>query len=108
MAFNMQKLMKQAQKMQQDMARVQEELRQMEVEGVAGGGMVRAIATGGNEIVSITIAPEIVDPEDVEMLEDLVLAAIKEALAAAQALAAQEMAKVTGGMGGMGGMPGMF
>ena len=108
MAFNMQKLMKQAQKMQQDMARVQEELRQMEVEGVAGGGMVRAIATGGNEIVSITIAPEIVDPEDVEMLEDLVLAAIKEALAAAQALAAQEMAKVTSGMGGMGGMPGMF
>ena len=108
MGFNMQKLMKQAQKMQQDMARVQEELRQMEVEGVAGGGMVRAIATGGNEIVSITIAPEMVDPEDVEMLEDLVLAAIKEALAAAQALAAQEMAKVTGGMGGMGGMPGMF
>jgi DNA-binding YbaB/EbfC family protein len=107
MGFNMQKLMKQAQKMQQDMARMQEELRATEVEGIAGGGMVRAVANGGNEIVSITIAPEIVDPEDVEMLEDMVLAAVKEALSAAQAMAAEEMAKVTGGMGGLPGM-GMF
>ena len=105
MSFNMQKLMKQAQKMQQDMARVQEELRGMEVEGIAGGGMVSVIANGGNEIVSIHISPEIVDPEDVEMLEDMVLVAIKDALAAAQALSGEEMAKVTGGMGNM---PGLF
>ena len=64
MGFNMQKLMKQAQKMQQDMARAQEELRESEVEGVAGGGMVRVTANGASEILAIHIAPEIVDPED--------------------------------------------
>ena len=104
MGFNMQKLMKQAQKMQQDMARAQEELRESEVEGVAGGGMVRMTANGASEILAIHIAPEIVDPEDVEMLEDMVLAAVKEALSAAQALSAERMARVTGGMN----MPGLF
>ena len=104
MGFNMQKLMKQAQKMQQDMARAQEELRNVEVEGISGGGMVRVTANGANEILSISINPEIVDPEDVEMLEDMVLAAIKDALANSQAMASERMASVTGGMN----MPGMF
>jgi len=104
MGFNMQKLMKQAQKMQQDMARAQEELRQTEVEGAAGGGMVKVVANGANEILAISINPEIVDPEDVEMLEDMVLAAVKDALNNAQNLATERMASVTGGMN----MPGMF
>lgn len=110
MGFNMQKLMKQAQKMQQDMQRAQEELKTTEVEGVSGGGMVRVAANCANEILSIAIDPQIVDPEDVEMLEDLVLAAVKDALEKAGETAAQRMASVTGGMGGMGGMglPGMF
>ncbi|MCR4963123.1 MAG: YbaB/EbfC family nucleoid-associated protein [Firmicutes bacterium] len=106
MGFNMQKLMKQAQKMQNDMAKAQEELKTMEVEGVSGGGMVRVVANGSQEILSIAIDPQIVDPEDVEMLEDMVLAAIKDALNAAQTMAAEKMAKITGGMGG--GLPGMF
>ena len=90
MGFNMQKLMKQAQKMQQDMARVQEELRNTEVEGVSGGGMVKVVANGSSEILSISIDPEIIDP-DAEMLEDMVLAAVKDALAAAAALSAEKM-----------------
>ena len=104
MGFNMQKLMKQAQKMQQDMAKVQEELKNTEVEGVSGGGMVKVTANGNSEVLSITINPEIVDPEDTEMLEDLVLAAVKEAISAASALSAEKMGGVTGGMN----MPGMF
>jgi len=100
----MQKLMKQAQKMQQDMARVKEELREAQVEGVSGGGMVKVISTGDGEILSIDIDPEIIDPEDKEMLEDMVLAAIKDALEAANALSTQKMSAVTGGMN----MPGMF
>lgn len=105
MGFNMQKLMKQAQKMQNDMARTQEELKNLQVEGVSGGGMVKVVANGAQEVLSISIDPQIVDPEDVEMLEDLVLAAIKDALTASHEMASQEMAKVTGGMGGL---PGMF
>ena len=104
MGFNMQKLMKQAQKMQQDMAKIQEELRNTEVEGVSGGGMVKVVANGGSEILSIAIDPEIIDPDDAEMLEDLVLAAVKDALAAAAALSAEKMGSVTGGMGLPGGM----
>ncbi len=103
MGFNMQKLMKQAQKMQQDMARVQEELSNTEVEGVSGGGMVRVTANGNSEILSISIDPEIIDPEDAEMLEDMVLAAVKDALAAAAALSAEKMSSVAGGMS----LPGM-
>ena len=104
MGFNMQKLMKQAQKMQQDMAKVQEELRNTEVEGSSGGGMVRVVANGSGEILSLDINPEIIDPDDHEMLEDLVLAAVKDALAAAGALSAEKMGRVTGGVN----MPGMF
>ena len=104
MGFNMQKLMKQAQKMQNDVARVQEELKEKFVAGQAGGGMVKVTANGAQEIIGISIDPEVIDPEDKEMLEDLVLAAVREALAAAQEIAAQEMSRVTGGMGLPGGM----
>jgi DNA-binding YbaB/EbfC family protein len=76
---NMQKLMKQAQKMQSDMAKLQEELGSMTVEASSGGGMVTVVANGKQDIVSVKIKPEAVDPDDVEMLEDLLLAAITEA-----------------------------
>ncbi len=104
MGFNMQKLMKQAQKMQADVARIQEELQDKTVEGMAGGGMVKATANGAQEVVAISINPEVIDAEDPEMLEDLVLAAVREALNNAKEMAAEEMGKVTGGMG----LPGMF
>ena len=104
MGFNMQKLMKQAQKMQADVARVQDGLKEKLVEGQAGGGVVKVTANGAQEIVSISIDPEVIDPEDKEMLEDLVLAATREALTAAREVAAAEMGKVTGGMGLPGGM----
>ena len=105
MGFNMQKLMKQAQKMQQDIARAQEELSNTQVEGVSGGGLVKVIATASGDIVSLAIDQEIVDPDDVEMLEDMILAAVKDALAKGRATAESRMASVTGGMPGM---PGMF
>lgn len=104
MGFNMQKLMKQAQKMQADVARVQEELKDMIVEGSAGGGMVKVEANARQEVLSIHIDPEVVDPDDVELLEDLLLAALKDALTNAQERAAEEMQKVTGGLGLPGGM----
>ena len=102
---NINKLMKQAKDMQDRMARVQEELAEKEVEGVAGGGVVTVKMNGKSEVTGITIKPEACDPEDVEMLEDLVLAAIHEAHKQATDLAQSEMAKVTGGMGNMPGMP---
>ncbi len=96
--MNLQKMMKQVQKMQGDMARVQEELKSLTVEGSAGGGAVKVEANGAQQIQKITISPEVVDPGDVVMLEDLVLAAINEALRRSTELAQSEMAKVTGGM----------
>ena len=107
MGMNMQQLMKQAQKMQREVAKVQEELAQTEVQGSSGGGMVTATVTGAQQILAISISPEIVDPEDVEMLEDLVLAAVKDAMTNAQALAAEKMGQATGGMN-LPGMPGMM
>lgn len=101
---NMQKMMKQVQKMQADMARLQEELVNRETEASAGGGMVTVVANGKQEISSIKIKPEAVDPEDVEMLEDLVLAAVNEALRKSQEMVAEEMNKITGGMK----IPGLF
>ncbi len=97
-------LMKQAQKMQKRMLEVQEELAHRTVEVKVGGGMVTVVANGHQELVSITIAPEVVDPDDVEMLEDLILAAVNEARRKSQEVAAGEMEKVTGGMK----IPGMF
>jgi DNA-binding YbaB/EbfC family protein len=104
MGGNMNKMMKQVQKMQQDMLKLQEELVNHTVESSAGGGAVKVIANGKNEIVSVEIKPEAVDPEDVEMLQDLITAAVNEALRKAQELVSAEMGKLTGGLK----IPGMF
>jgi len=98
MGGNMQKMMKQVQKMQADMARLQEELATRTVESTAGGGVVKAVANGKQELVSIEIKPEAVDPEDVEMLQDLILTAVNGALKQSQEMVAKEMGKVTGGL----------
>jgi nucleoid-associated protein EbfC len=103
---NMQQLMKQAQKMQQQMLAAQEELASAQVEGSAGGGMVKATVTGAGDLVSLTIDPSVVDPDDVETLTDLVVAAVRDAGRVAQELAAEKMGPVTGGLGGMG-LPGL-
>lgn len=96
--MNMQALMRQAQKMQSDMEKAQAELANTMVEGVAGGGMVKVAATATGTIKGVTIDPEVVDPEDVEMLQDLILAAINDAAAKAQALSSSRMGAVTGGL----------
>jgi len=92
------KIMKQAQKMQEQLGRIQEELARRTVSASAGGGMVTVIANGKQEIISITIAPEAVDPQDIAMLEDLVTAAVNEALRSARSLMEEEMRKITGGL----------
>lgn len=97
-------IMQQVQRLQQDMEKVQEELAQTRVEASAGGGMVNAAVTGLGELVEITISPEVVDPEDVEMLQDLVLAAVKEALSKARELQAEKTGALTGGLN----IPGLF
>jgi DNA-binding YbaB/EbfC family protein len=102
----MQQLMKQAQKMQQQMLAAQEELASAQVTGTSGGGLVTATVTGAGDVVSIKIEPAAVDPDDVESLEDLVVAALHDASRAAQELAAEKMGPVSGGMGGLG-LPGM-
>lgn len=103
--MNIQKMMKEAQKMQERLAKAQADLAQQSVEASAGGGKVAVTANGAGEITSIKIAPEVVDPQDVEMLEDLVLSGVREAQEAARQLQADTMGKVTGGMGGLPGMP---
>jgi DNA-binding YbaB/EbfC family protein len=100
----MQQLMKQAQKMQQQLEAAQAELASAEVTGTAGGGLVTATLTGGGELTSITIDPKAVDPDDIETLQDLVVAAVRDAHRAVEALAAEKMGPVTGGMGGLGGL----
>ena len=105
MAMNQQKLMKQMQKMQEDMARAQEQLAQETVQASAGGGAVTATVTGALELVSVEISPEAVDTEDVEMLQDVIVAAVNEAMRAAQELANQRLGAVTGGLSGLG-LPG--
>ena len=101
---NMGNMIKQAQKMQQDMLRMQEELEQKTVEATVGGGSVTVEVTGKKELVRIQIKPEAVDPDDVEMLEDLILAAVNEGMRKADELAASEMNRITGGMN----IPGLF
>jgi len=96
--MNMQQMMKQARKMQEQLAQAEERLAQTEISTSAGGGMVKVTATGDQRITSIKIDPEAVDPEDVEMLEDMVLAAVNDALASAQQLASQQMGALTGGL----------
>ncbi|GAA2082901.1 YbaB/EbfC family nucleoid-associated protein [Kitasatospora saccharophila] len=104
---NMQQLLKQAQKMQEDLARAQQELAEARVSGSAGGGLVEATVTGAGELLALTIAPAAVDPEDTETLADLVVAAVRDAAAAAQKLQAERMGPLTQGLGGGSGIPGL-
>ena len=101
---NMQQLARQAQKIQQQMTKLQEELEAREYEASAGGGMVTVKVSGKKEVLSIAIKPEAVDPDDVEMLQDMVLAAVNEALRTANDTMEREMGKLTGGLS----MPGLF
>ena len=96
---NMGNLMRQAQKMQEDLQKAQENLVNIQGEGTAGGNMVAVTANAAQEILHIKIDPQVVDPQDVEMLEDLVLAAVNQALQNSRAKAEEELAKATGGMG---------
>lgn len=97
-------IMKQAQQMQRRMAQLQEELASKQVEASAGGGMVTAVVSGKQQLLALKIDPAAVDPEDVEMLQDLVTAAVNEAIKQSQQLASEEMGKLTGGMN----IPGLF
>ena len=111
---NMQEMLRQAQQMQQDMETKRAELDAAEYDVAAGGGAVRVRITGKRRIVSLAIEPDIVDPDDIETLQDIVAAAVNEAMRKVDDTEAEEMAKITGpmsalgGMGGLGGMPGMF
>ena len=102
---NMNQMMKQAQALQRKLMKAQEELADLEVEGSAGGGVVHAVASGSGELRSITISPDVVDPDDVEMLQDLVVAAVTEALRSAKEL---EQERLGGLAGGLGLPPGML
>lgn len=104
MAKGLGNIMKQAQLMQQKMARLQQELESREVEATAGGGMVTAVVSGKQKLLSLKIEKDVVDPGDVEMLEDLVVAAVNEALSKSQEMAQEEMGKLTGGLN----VPGLF
>ena len=104
--MGMANLQRMAMQMQQDMARIQAELATTEVNGSAGGGVVRAVVTGRQELRSVTIDPEAVDPVDVEMLQVLVVAAVNDALDASRRLAESRMGALTGGLGGLGGLLG--
>lgn len=104
--MNPQKMLKQMQKMQEDMARVQAELQQESVTASAGGGAVTARVSGGLELLEVVIDPSAVDPEDVEMLQDVIVAAVNEAMRSAQQLAQDRLGSITGGLSGMG-IPGL-
>ncbi len=104
---NMGQLLKQAQKFQAKMSELQEELNQRTVDASAGGGMVTVVANGRQEVLSIAIDPEVVDPNDVEMLQDLILAAVNDALNRAKEMTSEEMGKLTKGMN-IPGLPGLM
>jgi DNA-binding YbaB/EbfC family protein len=97
--MNLQKMLKQAQKMQEQMQKTQEELAQKEVEVTAGGGKITVKANGAGDVLSIKISKDVVDPNDVEMLEDLVLSGVQKAIEEGRAVMQAEMGKITGGMG---------
>ena len=99
--MNMNNLMKQAQKMQKQMAEAQEALAEKTIETTSGGGAIKIVISGQKEIKEIKINPEVVDPDDVEMLEDLVLSAVNEAIRQVDEMSNNEMGKITGGMGGL-------
>jgi DNA-binding YbaB/EbfC family protein len=103
----MQQLLKQAQKMQEDMLAAQESLKDEVVDASSGGGMVTVQVTGDMEVKSVKIDPQAVDPDDVELLQDMVLAAVNEGLRNAQELAANKMGSIAGGLGGGGGLGGL-
>ena len=103
MPGNMNNIMKQAQKMQKQMEEATKELQEKEVTSSAGGGVVEVTVSGNREVTNVTFDPEAVDPDDVEMLEDLIMAATNEALRQIEEISAQSMSKITGGLGGMGG-----
>lgn len=98
---DMRQLMKQAQEMQEQLVRAQSELAERRFEGSAGGGMVTAVVTGSSELVEIRISPDVVDPGDVEMLEDLVVAAVRQATEAATSAANESLGGLAGGLGGL-------
>ena len=102
--MNIQKMMKEAQKMQERLAKAQSDLAGQSVEASAGGGKVTVSANGAGDITAVKIARDVVDPEDVEMLEDLILCGVREAQEAARRLQADTMGKVTGGLGGLPGL----
>ena len=105
--MNQAAMIKQAQKMQQDMLRMQEEMENKTYTATAGGGMVSATVNGKHEVLNLEIKPDAVDPEDVEMLQDMIIAAVNEAMRAADADAANNMSRLTGGMN-LGGLGGLF
>lgn len=105
MPGNMSNLMKQAQRMQRQMEESQKELETKEFTAKAGGGAVEAVVSGKKELVSIKISPDAVDPDDVDILQDMIVAAVNEAMKAADEAGSAVMNKLTGGMGGLGGMP---
>ena len=104
---NMQAMLKQAQKMQEDMANLQAELEEKEYEVKAGGGAVVIKMNGKKEVTELEIDPEIVDPDDIETLSDVIIAAVNEAIKQVETDASEQMGKITGGLGNMG-LPGMF
>ena len=101
--MNQMQMMKQAQKMQQDLLKMQQEMEEKQYEATAGGGVITAVVRGKRELVRVTIDPEAVDPDDVEMLQDMVVAAVNEAMRKAEADSAQNMSKLTGGLN-LGGL----
>ena len=105
MPGNMNNLMKQAQRMQRQMEEAQKELEEKEVTATAGGGAVEVTVSGKHEVIKINVSEEVVDPDDIEMLEDLIMAATNEAFRKLDEESQSSMAKITGGMGGLGGLP---
>ena len=100
---NINNIMKQAKKMQEKIGKLQQELENKTIEAQAGGGMVRVVVNGKFEVVSLKIEKEVVNPEDIEMLQDLIVAAVNEGIRKSQEMASSEMSKITGGLG----IPGM-
>lgn len=105
---SMNEMLRQAQKMQEDMANKQAELEAREYDISAGGGAVSIKINGKKEIMELKIAPELIDPDDPETLEDIIIAAVNEAISTVENTANAEMQKITGALGGLGGMPGLF
>jgi len=106
--MNMGKMMKQAKALQQQMAKAQEEIAELRIEGTAGGGVITAVMDGQKNLLDLRIAPDAIDPEDPEMLQDLILSAISEATRKVDEEVQERMGGLTGGLGGMPGLGGLF